>query len=253
VAQSRFPHEDRLPKMNNQQLSSQCNSGKCGCALAKLNGHRHDVLCRGRFLTLPKKTVLYEQRTRYGGVYLVCSGQLKLVRRLESGQGQMIAVASQGDAIGLELAMEDGGKHYDHYAATLTACCLFNLAEADFKALLAYPDFAQAMLRCSLRTLQSHQKHLYQVLGRGVRSRLWHSVCHWARRFGQSKGDQIELDLGLLNEDWANWVGSIPQSVSREFSKLQKRGWLTRRSKKILLNSETSSQLLQDQDRVLQE
>lgn len=216
-------------------ISGFCGS-QCSCALKQLNGQRAAFVDRGRFFELPRKTVVYEQGDRFSGIYLVCGGQLKLARRTQTGQGQMIALVGAGDVLGIEQLPHPD--RYDHGAQALARCRLFHLPAADAEAALAHPAFARAILRSVLRALNSRHHHLHHVLGRGVRARLLHSLRHWAMRFGRHKEQEIELDLALVNEDWADWVGSTPQTVSAEFSKLQRQGCLTRRARKIVLKRE---------------
>ncbi len=210
----------------------------CTCALKGLKGQRGEIVRRGRFFELPKKATVYEQGVPYGGVYLVCRGLLKLARRTETGRLQVIALVGAGDVVGIEQLA--GAEPYDHYAQTLTSCRLFHLTCSEFQAALAVPDFARVTLSGVLNALRSRHHHLHHVLGRGVRARLLFSLRDWARRFGEPNEDGIELNLDLVNEDWAGWVGSTPQSVSTAFAQLNRQGLVARRARRIVLRSQPS-------------
>src|SRR5574337_845524 len=226
-----------MPSLQAAANRSAC--GHCTCPLAKLNGHRAQLLAMGRFLQLPKKSVLCEQGTSVGGVYIVCTGLLKLVQRTVEGRQQLLAIAGPSDVLGSDALLELDV--LDHFAQALTNCRLFFLSKTERKSALNFPEFSQAVLQRVSQALKARQQHLHQVLCCGVRERLVRSLHYLASQFGQRDEQALELDFRLTNEEWAAWVGSTPQTVSSELNALQRQGFFKRSGRGLILTQSTEA------------
>lgn len=165
--------------------------------------------------------VLWTAGTRAGGMHIVRSGRIRVVRG-RHGRQHLVHVSRPGDTMG-EIPILDGtGYPATAIAAEPTTCWV--VAPNDVLALLgadyAFARFLLRRLAGRIRTLVDRLED--QTLG-DVRSRVASSLV------GLSAVRQsTTVDLPSPQADWAEDLGTVRETIAREITRLVDDGLIER-------------------------
>lgn len=168
---------------------------------------------------LTRGELLHAAGTALGQLFVVHTGNLKLVHVSESGRTQLVRVAGPGDAVGEHAFLTGSRPDYQVEASTDAQLCVF--AHADLAKLLAnYPVIAQSMLRSLSDRLTDAERRLgLATVEVGVR------VAGYLLDLPASDGRHVELPLS--KKDVASYLGTTPESFSRALAKMHRDGLIT--------------------------
>ncbi|MCL3862881.1 Crp/Fnr family transcriptional regulator [Actinotalea sp. K2] len=203
---------------------------------------RLDVLARAPYFAglSPEALDAVERRTREraygpgetvhrigddaGYLFVLASGQVKVVRPATDSQDVLVDVVSPGGLVGSLAAL--GDTTYPDTAETLTPACALSLSAADFRAVLReHPQVALAVLDDVARRLEQAHDALRRMAGASVESRVASTLLTLARAVGEERpGGGTLLQVPLTRTDLASMTGATPESVSRVMSRLRGEG-----------------------------
>ena len=165
---------------------------------------------------LKRGELLHGAGMSVGQLFVVHTGQLKLVHVSESGRTQLVRVANPGDAVGEHAFLT--GSRPDYQVEALTDAQLCTFSHADLAKLLAsYPVIAQSMLRSLSERLNDAERRL-ALSGVEVSVRL----AGYLLDLPATDGNHVELPLS--KKDIASYLGTTPESFSRALAKLHRDG-----------------------------
>jgi CRP/FNR family transcriptional regulator len=171
---------------------------------------------------MPPGALLFVEGQTPRGVYVLCSGKVKLSTTSKDGKVLILKQAEAGEVLGLSAAIS--GTDYEMTAETCSPCQLDFIRRQDFMALL------QSEIEVGVHTAQSLSSEFQSayrdihdlVLARsssGKLARLLLSSCLPA----VMKSEEHHLRSVMTHEEMAQRIGSSRETVTRLLSHLKKK------------------------------
>lgn len=153
------------------------------------------------------------------GLYIITSGQVKVVLPSESGEEAVLAVLETSEFFG-ELALFDGLPR----SATVVAVThteVLVLHRDDFLGFVTRnPEVAIACFAALSRRLRATDELIEDAIFLDVPGRLAKRLLDLAERHGRRTERGLEIDLKLTQQDLAAMVGATRESVNKHL------GWM---------------------------
>jgi CRP/FNR family cyclic AMP-dependent transcriptional regulator len=175
--------------------------------------------------TYPKGATLFVQGQAGRGVFVLCTGHVKLSTSSADGKTLILKVAEPGDILGLPSTIS--GKPYEASADVLESCQANFIARVDFLAFLR--QHGDAALRVAQELSEKYQAALDELknigLSHSASEKLARFLLDWAAR--RKKGtDSTKLTLALTHEEIAQMIGASRETVTRLFADFKKKKFL---------------------------
>ena len=161
---------------------------------------------------------------------IVAYGGAKLYNLDENGHENITQILHTGDYAGEDWLF--GKKNSNTYveATENSKICLLN--RKDFLNLLEdQPMLSIKLIEQSMTKMQSMQKQIDLLSLPKIEDRLSEYLQEYAVKVGKKT-----FNLPLKMKDLALYLGTTPETLSRKFALLEKKGVLTRKLRKIILN-----------------
>lgn len=170
-----------------------------------------------RLKTYAKGEIIYRTGEVSDAFHILQEGHIRIYRLAESGKEQLIRIVNPSEFTG-ELALFKKG-NYEAYAEAITDVTVCQISHLDFQSLLAeYPSISLIMLTEISKRLGTSEQQSTWFTTETVRSRLAHFLISQIN----STATQPIVDLPMCKKDLASYLGTTPESISREFSKFEK-------------------------------
>lgn len=162
--------------------------------------------------------LIYQPNEKASSIYIVSSGKIRIYRLAENGKEQLLRILIPGDFTG-ELALFKEGI-YEAYAQSIEETTLCMINHYDFKKLLTkYPLLSTKMLEVLANRLSTSEEQTAWIATETVRDRL----IHYLSRIAPLNNQQEKIiKLDITKKDLASYLGTTPESLSREWSKLER-------------------------------
>ena len=182
--------------------------------LAELHGMGH--------LTLyPPDVVLMMERQAPRGVYIVCSGRVKLSVEAKDGKTVILKVAGERQVLGLSAVVS--GQPSPIEATTIELCQIEFVDRESFLRLL--DQNSQAALACARLLSQEIGTTFRDVhdllLARSSTEKLARLLLSWAAK--EPHNLEIRVDTVFTHEEIAQMIGSSRETVTRLLSDMKRR------------------------------
>ena len=179
-----------------------------------------------------KGELLYIPNEKAYTLNILSSGRVRIYRLAENGKEQLLRILIPGEFTG-ELALFKEGI-YEAYAESLEDSTLCMINHSDFKDLLIkYPKVSTKMLEVLALRLSISEEQTAWIGLETVRDRL----IHYLSRIAPLNNLQEKIvTLDMPKKDLASYLGTTPESLSREWTNLEKENIIKQLSKdKVLL------------------
>ena len=178
--------------------------------------------------TLKKKETLFSEGEQGSAVYLSGRGSIQLSKIHPGGKETVIKIIESGEMFGEVVLFENSA--YPVTATALSKAVVYVLPRRDFLGLLNNETFRNdfiAMLMKKQRYLaeQIHNLSTYTAEERFLRFILGRH------------GNRKEYEVNLSKKDIAAAIGTNPETLSRIFASLKRKGMLEFDGKKIRLKN----------------
>lgn len=163
----------------------------------------------------PKGAILFVEGQSPRGIFMLCSGRVKLSSSSATGKTVISHIAQQGEVLGLSAAIS--GASYEVTAETLEPCQVNFVRRGEFLKFLAEENVA------CLRVAQ-HLSNAYRFASEQVRSlglsqstleKLANLILGWCEREGRTTDRGISLKVTLTHEEIAQLIGASRETVTR--------------------------------------
>jgi len=166
----------------------------------------------------PKGAVLFFEGQLPRGVFIVCSGRVKLSTCSSEGKALITQIASEGDLIGLSATI--AGKPYEVTAEALESCTLNVVRRDDFlQFLTAHPE---ACLKAAQHLGNDYHAAFEKARTLGLSSsaaeKLARLMLEWIERDGKQENQGVRLKLTLTHEEIAQMINTSRETVTRLLS-----------------------------------
>jgi CRP/FNR family transcriptional regulator, cyclic AMP receptor protein len=213
--------------------------GAAGQFLATLTAADAEALLRrGTLRRFARGQALLHQGQIPDRVLLLRSGRVKVYSTTASGKDVVLAVRGPGELVGELSALDQEPRSASIVALDPVEAAV--LSPADFRGFLTeHPAAALALLEMLSRRLRDADAKRIEYVAFNTLGRVALRIVEMAERFGEPKGDAIDLELPLSQEELAGWTGSSLESVGRALQVMRGLGWLETRRRQIrVLNLE---------------
>ena len=170
----------------------------------------------------PKGATLFVEGQTPRGVFVVCSGRVKLSTSSAQGKTLIVKIADTGEVLGLAATV--CGKPYHASADVLEPSQINFIGRAEF--LLFLNQHGEAALRVAQQLGENYHHALTEMRSIG----LSHSASERLARFlldlcaeNHKEECQIKLTLTLTHEEIAQMIGASRETVSRLFADFKKK------------------------------
>jgi CRP/FNR family transcriptional regulator len=183
--------------------------------LKAFNGISHQT-------TFPGGATLFVEGQASRGVFLLCSGKVKLSTSSRDGKVLILKMATAGDILGLSAVAS--GQSYEVTAETAVPCQV-NFVQRE--ALLALLErFGEAGLRSAQalsREFQSAYRDIHDlILARSSAGKLAKLLLSWTPA-ADTGAKEIRVRYALTHEEMAQMIGASRETVTRLLSDLRKK------------------------------
>jgi CRP/FNR family transcriptional regulator, cyclic AMP receptor protein len=172
--------------------------------------------------TYPKGATLFVEGQNPRGVFVVCTGRVKLSTSSADGKTLILRVADPGEVLGVAESLS--GKPYQATADVLDP------AQANFISREDFLSFLREHGEAALRIAQQLSEDYHLVLSEMRTIGLSHSAAEKFARFlldwsegREEKNGEIRLKLTLTHEEIAQMIGASRETVTRLFADFKKR------------------------------
>lgn len=199
-----------------------------------------------RLQALESGSWLFHQGEPAHAFYLLQHGKMRLVQHTPEGKDVTLATFSDGDLIGLIVALN--GDPYPASAEALERCDLLAFQGAlMWEIMLQHAPLAVRVVRMLAARLHEAHERIRELSAERVQQRLARSLVRLAHKVGVPQSDgSIYLNMRLSRQDLAQMNGTTLETVSRTLMAWQREGLLEARREQITILKPTELALIAD-------
>jgi len=180
--------------------------------------------------------ILFSAGDRARGFYVLLEGKIKLYKVSADGKEYILRVVGNGQTFAEAAAFS--GLTYPVFAESMSQCRLVYFDANDFRDLIQRsPQLALNMIATMAALLQSLNRKIEDLSLREVAARLSRHLLAQARVEHHEAADGVSFQLETTKSALAARLGTISETLSRTFKKLQQQGLVAmERDRVTLLN-----------------
>lgn len=191
----------------------------------------------------PQGAVLFVEGQPPRGVYIVCSGRVKLSTTSRDGKTLILRIAQGGEVLGLHATVS--GKAYELTAETLQPCQLDFIKREEFLRFLQ--NHGDACLNAA-RHLSQNCHNAYEMirslgLSHSVSEKMARLLLEWASD-GETTGDGIRIKVSLTHEEMAQLIGTSRETVTRVLGEFREKHLAQLRGSTLLIKNKAGLERL---------
>jgi CRP/FNR family transcriptional regulator len=204
--------------------------------LKAFNGISHQT-------TFPGGATLFVEGQSSRGVFLLCSGKVKLSTSSRDGKVLILKMATAGDILGLSAVAS--AQPYEVTAETAVPCQVNYIQREALLALLE--RFGEAGLRSAQalsREFQSAYRDIHDlILARSSAGKLAKLLLSWTPPV-DTGAKEIRVRYGLTHEEMAQMIGASRETVTRLLSDLRKKQLIRLEGSTLVIRNRTALEAL---------
>ena len=197
----------------------------------------------GYHSVMPSEALLFVEGQTPRGVYVLCSGKVKLSTTSKEGKVLILKQAEAGEVLGLSAAVS--GTNYEMTAETSTPCQLYFIGRQDLMTLLQHESEVGVHAAQSLsREFQSAYRDIHDlVLARSSSGKLARLLLSCVPPGAQESAEQ-RLRSAMTHEEMAQRIGSSRETVTRLLSNLKKKRLIRLEGATLVIRDRTGLEAL---------
>jgi CRP/FNR family transcriptional regulator len=170
----------------------------------------------------PKGSVLFVEGEQPRGVFIVCSGRVKLTTSSE-GKTLIVKIAEAGEVLGLSGSML--ATAFEVSAETLEPSQINFIRREDFLGFLnAYPEACMHTAQQLSEKYHSAQREIRSLgLSQSTSEKLSRLLLDWCARNGEKTPNGTRLKVLLTHEEIAQMIGTTRETITRLLSDFKRR------------------------------
>lgn len=195
-------------------------------------------------ISYPSRSIVFEEGQRASGIFIVCSGQIKLSATSRDGRTMILKIAVPGDVLGLTATLND--LPYEVTAETLEPCRIRSVRRRDFLDYLA--QFGQVSRQAAQVIAREYHEVFLDArrlaLSGSAAGRLAQLLLDWARTSSCGK-PELRFTMALTHEELANMAGTSRETVTRLLNQFEREDLIIRHGASIvILNAQAMEHLV---------
>ncbi len=192
---------------------------------------------------MPSGALLFVEGQTPRGVYVLCSGKVKLSTTSKEGKVLILKQAEAGEALGLSAAIS--GTNYEMTAETSAPCQLNFISRQDLMTVMQNESEVGVQAAQSLsREFQGAYRDIHDlVLARSSSGKLAKLLLSCAP-VGTQQSDGQRLRSAMTHEEMAQRIGSSRETVTRLLSHLKKKRLIRLEGATLVIRDRTGLEAL---------
>lgn len=191
----------------------------------------------------PKASLLYVEGEAPRGVYVLCSGRVKLTTSSAEGRNLILRTAEAGELLGASAVISH--RDYETSVETLEPCQVNFIRAEDFLNMIT--NDREAMLSAAVQLSADYfeaQRELRTFgLARNTGEKLARLVLDWCAT-GEKTSRGVRLKVLMTHEEIAQMIGTTRETVTRLLSDLKKNRLIEVKGSTFLVPSTENLQAL---------
>jgi CRP/FNR family transcriptional regulator len=173
--------------------------------------------------TYPPEATLFVEGQNPRGVFLLCSGKVKLSTSSRDGKVLILKMAGPGETLGLSAVIS--GMEYELTAETAMPCQVNFVPREPLLDLMArYGEAGLRSAQALSREFQSAYRDIHDlILARSSAGKLAKLLLSWTPPSTNNNTKEIRVSSGLTHEEMAQMIGASRETVTRLLSDLRKK------------------------------
>jgi CRP/FNR family transcriptional regulator, cyclic AMP receptor protein len=180
-------------------------------------------------------TTLFNEGGLSDGVFVICTGQVKLFCTSKEGKTLILKIAMPGDVLGLGAVIS--GSAYEVTAETLEPTQIKTIPRDDFLAFLE--KHGEGSLHAAKSLSDDYKAAFFDArrlaLSGSSAGRLAGVLLDWGKTAATYGKFEMRFTMALTHEELANMVGSSRETVTRMLSRFKKEELIQMRGSSILI------------------
>jgi CRP/FNR family transcriptional regulator, cyclic AMP receptor protein len=190
----------------------------------------------GAQVTLPKGAKLFHEDGPSNGVFVICTGQVKLSCTSREGRTLILKIAMPGDVLGLGAVIS--GSRYEVTAETTEPTEIKCIRREEFLSFIQ--KHGEASLHAAKALSEEYKAVFFDArrlaLSGSAAGRLAGVLLDWGRATSCGK-PEMRFTMALTHEELANLVGSSRETVTRMLGRFKREKLIQVRGASILILS----------------
>ena len=170
----------------------------------------------------PKGATLFVEGQPARGLFVLCSGRVKLSTCSADGTTLILRISEPGEVLGLPATVT--GTCYELTADVIEPGQAKFIARTDFLSFLK--DSGEAALRVVQQLGETYHSAISEMrtigLSHSAGEKLARFLLEWASNYPEEKG-QVRFELTLTHEEMAQMIGSSRETVTRRLTDFRKK------------------------------
>lgn len=184
----------------------------------------------------PRGALLFVEGEDARGVYILCSGRVKLTMLSAAGRTLIVSVVEPGQVLGVSAAMLR--KPYEVTAETLMPSQVDFIRHDDFLRFLQHHPEASMKLALQLSDNCATAHHEIRSLGlaQNTGDKLARLLVDWSERTGTRVANGIRMTVLLKHEEIAQMIGATRETVTRTLSDFRRQKLIEVKGSTFIVN-----------------
>jgi len=183
----------------------------------------------------PRGALLFVEGQSPRGVFMICSGRVKLTTCSVDGKALITRIAEGGEVLGLSSAVS--GRSYMVTAETLVPCQVNFIRRDDFLKFLK--DNGDACLRAAEHLSNNYNNSFDQArslgLSHSASEKLAKLMLEWCEKDGKETTVGIGLTQTLTHEEIAQLIGASRETVTRLLAEFKRKQLITIKGSTLII------------------
>lgn len=169
----------------------------------------------------PKGSLLFVEGEKARGVFVLCSGKVKLTTSSSEGRTLIVRIAQAGDLLGASAVLLQ--KNYEMSAETIEPCQVNFIRTEEFMSWIQNDrDAMMSVARQLSDDYYSAQREIRSFgLAQTTGEKLARLVLDWCDEQGEKTDHGIRLKVLLTHEEIAQMIGTTRETVTRLLTSLR--------------------------------
>ena len=185
----------------------------------------------------PRGSVLYSEGQAPSGIYLLCSGGVKLSLSGADGKILITRITHPGEVLGLSSVLT--GNPHKATAQTMQTSRVNFIRREDFlKTLAEYLALSTNTVRQLSAECESDADHIRALgLSHSAAEKLANLLLTWCTQQGKPSENGVRMQLLMTHEDISQLIGTSRETVTRLLKHFRNRGVLSIRGSTLTVHN----------------
>src|SRR5271163_3718308 len=185
----------------------------------------------------PKGATLFVEGQAARGVFILCTGRVKLSTSSIDGKTLIVRISDPGEVLGLPATVT--GKPYELTAEVLEPAQVNFIARTDFLNFLR--ENGEVGLRVAQQLGETYHAAIAEMrsigLSHSAGEKLARFLLDWCADYGSGNGE-IRATLTLTHEEIAQMIGASRETVTRLFAEFKKKQLLQMKGSTLIVRDQ---------------